>query len=295
MESFKDFGEFAPNQGFNENAGAIYPYVQWQNGDPKLNVVSPELGRGTFMLKAANYRGTTNLPWRIFAMPYGDKTEDMYIIPATTVFHLMGHRQIWEVKAQGAMYGKLFPSNQYEQAVEEAGKVMGATVKGITRYMVLIGGLEEAGLFVLSVKGQNGKGLRTAVSQYNDKIYKPVNAAYMAGNPGKGALPSYAIGVTFAPGARVKASAVANAAYITPPVLGVNLEDPNFKAATWAQAHLISAQGRSIAASLWEEAKRWESEPIGQAGANEAPFQGTSPSTSTSASASTATAGYPEW
>lgn len=173
------------DQSAVESIGNKYPVIQWNNGDQKQRKHGGFDYHGGFFVKEedadlSGVNGWEKVEW----MHENGKSTDGFYAPELS-FSVIRKRQWWEV--MDGNQRNIFSWNDYDKA-----KAAGSP-RGRTQYLVLVKGLEDRGLFMLTLRGMSAVAFdsrKGALSKMAGTVIKSANA-FLASKKSTNKMPFY--------------------------------------------------------------------------------------------------------
>jgi len=154
-----------------ETFGPTYPYCQWVHGDAKLKqlgVNSVAYAGGWFIPR--NMAVSAPQGWTAMTLEHRNNTStDGYGCRDIEVA-VLASRFRWLANVKGQMLR--FPWKQYDQALQ-ASDMHKAT--GHTQVAVVIRGMEDSGVYVLTMRGMTGKAWKDITIQFSERVVRTAN------------------------------------------------------------------------------------------------------------------------
>lgn len=163
-----------------ETGGSKYPTIQWSNGDLKQKKHGGFDYHGGWFIKEEDADLTGVEGWERVTWTHdnGKETEGFYAPELT--FSVIRYRERWEVKVDNQT--RMFAWNDYDKAKAEG------AARGRTQYVVLVKGLEDRGLFMVTLMGMASIAFdrkKGALAKMSSTVIRSANA-FLAGNTKKG-------------------------------------------------------------------------------------------------------------
>ena len=178
--------EFDPSQveGIDqssvEGGGPSYPVIQWVLGDLKAKKFGGMEYQGGLFVKADKVDGDTLTAagWTKTTRTFENGGEEEGFWKREAAVSIIAERKRWEINDNGQR--QAFPWSAFDKAKEANG---GKNPSGRTHYLVLVKGLEDAGPFVLTMKGAAGaafesyRDAHSVISRFANTVIRAANAA----------------------------------------------------------------------------------------------------------------------
>ena len=191
----QDLQEFAPDavdsidQSSVEGGGPSYPSIQYHYGNATLKKVGGMDYQGGFVVKdgAVSAELLTAAGWTKTTWSHDTGSEDDVWWKREIAVSIVAQRKRWEVTPETGPR-LTFAWNAFDKA-KEAGRPSGRT-----HFLVLVKGMEEAGPFVLTLKGSAGRAFedyrdaKSVITKFSNTVIRAANnasdaAAKKAGKP----------------------------------------------------------------------------------------------------------------
>lgn len=180
----QDLQEFAPDavdsidQSSVEGGGPSYPSIQYHYGNATLKKVGGMDYQGGFVVKdgAVSAELLTAAGWTKTTWAHDTGTEDDVWWKREIAVSIVAQRKRWEVTPETGPR-LTFAWNAFDKA-KEAGRPSGRT-----HYLVLVKGMEEAGPFVLTLKGSAGRAFedyrdaKSVITKFSNTVIRAANNA----------------------------------------------------------------------------------------------------------------------
>jgi len=183
------------DQSSLEGRGPSYPLIQWVKGDLKAKKFGGMDYQGGLFIKASKVEGIAMeaAGWTKTTRTFENGTEEEGFWRREAAMIIIAERKCWEGGSNGDL--KSFPHNSkgWEAAKAANG---GKKARGHAQYLVLVKGLESAGLFSLTMKGAalaafDSSRSDSVVSRFVATILSAANARSVASAKAKGKEPKY--------------------------------------------------------------------------------------------------------
>lgn len=169
------------DQGSVEGGGPSYPVIQWAYGSMKERKHGGVDGFGGFFVKAEKVDGAAMeaAGWTKTSRTFENGTEEEGYWKREAAISIVAERKRWEINP-GDGQRQVFPWSGFDKAKEANG---GKSPSSRTHYLVLVKGLEQAGPFVLTMKGAAGaafesyRNANSVISRFANTVIAAANAA----------------------------------------------------------------------------------------------------------------------
>jgi len=162
-----------------EGGGPSYPVIQWAYGNIRDKKRGGVDGFGGFFVKAEKVDGAAMeaADWTKTSRTFENGQEEEGYWKREAALSIVAERKRWEINP-GDGQRQVFPWTGFEKAKEANG---GKSPSSRTHYLVLVKGLEQAGPFVLTMKGAAGAAFE-AYRNPNSVISRFANTVIAAAN-----------------------------------------------------------------------------------------------------------------
>jgi hypothetical protein len=243
--------------------GTRYPFLQWVDANPG----NAQMPQGGFVWDTTTFPPSLQAPWQVsnVILGTGGATKPCYLIPTLEAL-VLAHRQDWGIALADGTKRATHSGPDGYKTLKNGGVPPGASIRGRTRYLVLVKGGEAAGPAMLTLWGVKGKHLANAISTWFRDFYTPANAAFTAAGHARGrevSLPPFAAYVPLIAGDAQRANPKF-AAMITPAILPPVFAQysPEQKVNYFMANALASNEMRTLAASYYKAAQEWAEAPL---------------------------------
>jgi len=139
------------DQSMINDAGPMYPIVQWHTGDQKMKKAGGMDYLGGFFIKADAIDDDllAAAGWEKTSWTHADGKDEYGWWKRQVALSVIATRKRWEVYTDGGGRPLVFPWKSYDKA-KAAGKASGRT-----QILCIVRGLEEAGPIVLTLRGMS--------------------------------------------------------------------------------------------------------------------------------------------
>ena len=169
------------DQGSVEGGGPSYPVIQWAYGNMRDRKHGGVDGFGGFFVKAEKVDGAAMeaAGWTKTSRTFENGTEEEGYWKREAAISIIAERKRWEINPTDGQR-QVFPWSGFDKAKEANG---GKAPSSRTHYLVLVKGLEQAGPFVLTMKGAAGaafesyRNANSVISRFANTVIAAANAA----------------------------------------------------------------------------------------------------------------------
>lgn len=170
------------DQSSVEGGGPSYPLIQWVYGNPTMKKLGGMDYQGGLFVKADKVdEGTmTASGWTKTERTFESGASEEGFWKREAALSIIAERKRWEVAADSGPR-QVFPWSKYDAAKTAANG--SGNPHGRNQYLVLVKGLEDAGPFVLTMKGAAGQAFesfrdaKAVLSRFANTVIRAANAA----------------------------------------------------------------------------------------------------------------------
>lgn len=164
-----------------EGGGPSYPVIQWAYGNIRDKKRGGVDGFGGFFVKAEKVDGAAMeaAGWTKTSRTFENGTEEEGYWKREAALSIVAERKRWEINPADGQR-QVFPWTGFDKAKEANG---GKAPSSRTHYLVLVKGLEQAGPFVLTMKGAAGaafesyRNANSVISRFANTVIAAANAS----------------------------------------------------------------------------------------------------------------------
>jgi hypothetical protein len=169
------------DQSSVEGGGPSYPLIQWVYGSTTFKKIGGMDYLGGLFVKAdkVDAAAMTAAGWTKTERTFESGASEEGYWKREAALSVIAERRRWEVVATNGPR-QVFPWDKYDAAKEAAN---GKKAHGRNQYLVIVKGLEEAGPFVLTMKGAASKAFESfrdqnaVLSRFSNTVIRAANAA----------------------------------------------------------------------------------------------------------------------